>query len=227
MPSRLPPRLQPWHPACVESGERRGVNACLILGVLDRESLGGEALKPRGPAGTGDATPRRWARYAHRADTERFRRWTPPREEWEHLFKGQSWSKLWPQDVCLPADGLGWGRGLMQPDYAAPDNESFFAELMPDGTPAWKDGPRNIDIGTQKLAQLIQLFQFEEGLAAAAYNAGRERVLEAIAALSAPTTPEGRLRAADSVTTGKNYASDVLLRRDRFFALLAHEIPAA
>lgn len=111
----------------------------------------------------------------------------------------------------------------MQHDWCDPDNFAFLDVPLPDGTLAWQDGPRNIDEGTRKLHNLIDLFDGEEGLAAAAYNAGPARVREAIA----PADARGRLDAADTVTTGRNYASDVLMRRDRFAALIAHQIPTS
>jgi soluble lytic murein transglycosylase-like protein len=54
VPLRLPSRLQPWWALCVEAGARHGLDPLLLLAVLDRESLGGLALKPKGPQGYGD-----------------------------------------------------------------------------------------------------------------------------------------------------------------------------
>jgi hypothetical protein len=229
MADRLPKRLQAWYPAAHESAEHWGVNVCLILGVLDRETLGGELTKPKGSgaAGTGDFMPRPWSRYAQKPwASARLKRWLPTQEEFDAWCRTMKRKAMVPFELCAPIDGIGFGRGLMQPDWCDPDNFAFLAELMPDGTPAWKNGARNIDYGTQKLHNLIDLFGHEEGLAAAAYNADKDKIREAIAGLSSPTTPERRLRAADHLTTGGNYASDVLGRRDRFRALLTHRIPA-
>lgn len=52
----LPPRLAQWAAplyciqfVCV------GLDPVLVAAIMDRESLGGDALKPKGPTGTGDA----------------------------------------------------------------------------------------------------------------------------------------------------------------------------
>lgn len=52
--SRLPARLLPWAPQALSAQLCYSVPAELMLAVVDRESLGGEYLKPRGPTGTGD-----------------------------------------------------------------------------------------------------------------------------------------------------------------------------
>ena len=217
MPERLPARLQPWLPAAYQSSHRWGVNVCLILGVLDRESHGGKTLKPEGPAGTGDWQPRRWSKYAHREDAQRFKHWVPSRDEWCRWFPSRT--RLWPAEVCMPGDGQGFGRGLMQLDFADTDNDAFLSEMLPGGIPAWQDGTRNIDAGTKKLVHLIEVFGHDEALAAAAYNAGVGAVREAQASITGPVSIERLQRAVDQVTTGKNYCTDVIGRRDRFCRL--------
>lgn len=207
----LAPRLEQWRPAALESGARWGVDPALILAILERETRGGVANRPAGPAGTGDWKPRRWARYSKRPDPERFKRWFPSYEEHQKLFG----PKVAVVEICMPADGLGWGRGLMQIDYADPANYAFL-EAMLDGAPTWQHGPSNIDYGTSKLSALISMFDGREDFAAAAYNAGAERVRDAILGVTSPTTDWRRVKAADSVTTGQNYASDVMTMRERF-----------
>lgn len=54
MKSTLPRRLAQWLPIVRAAEALFGVDALLVLAVMDRESLGGEALKPRGPGGAGD-----------------------------------------------------------------------------------------------------------------------------------------------------------------------------
>lgn len=223
----LAPRLRVWYPASQESSERWGVNVCLILGVLDREGACGELLRPKGPAGTGDWVARPWSRYAQKQwATSRLRHWMPSQEEFDawcriRKKKQRSTDDKTPFELCLPIDGLGFGRGLSQLDWCDEDNFAFLAVPLPDGTFAWQDGPRNIDEGTRKLHNLIELFDHEEGLAAAAYNAGPARVREVRASLAGATSPEQLLKAVDAVTTDHNYASDVLGRRDRFARLLS------
>jgi soluble lytic murein transglycosylase-like protein len=54
-PARLlPSRLAQWWAYFQASGRRYGVDPYLLAAICDRESLGGEALKPKGPKGTGD-----------------------------------------------------------------------------------------------------------------------------------------------------------------------------
>lgn len=71
-----------------EASSKYHIQSCIIAGLGSRESHWGLALKPEGPEGTGDFTPRHCAGRvtAFRSDT-------------------------------LPSDGLGFGRGLMQIDY--------------------------------------------------------------------------------------------------------------
>jgi len=122
-------------------------------------------------------------------------------------------------DICMPADGLGWGRGLMQLDWADPDNLAFFAEVLPDGTPAWQDARRNILFGAEKLSRCIHAFDDTEApefFGAAAYNAGRDRVHEALRSVRASADAQARRDAVDHITTGRNYATDVLERRNQY-----------
>lgn len=105
----------------------------------------------------------------------------------------------------LPPDGKGFGRGLLQIDYDAHE----FAR-----TGNWQDPRENILYGGQVLADSRDFMRQNTNLddtpllraALAAYNAGSGRVLKAI---------QGGLD-ADSVTTGGNYATDVLNRAGWF-----------
>ena len=54
MSHKIPQRLQRWLPMARLAEQVYGVDPLLVLAVMDRESLGGEALQPRGPTGTGD-----------------------------------------------------------------------------------------------------------------------------------------------------------------------------
>lgn len=51
---KLPDRLARWAPQFVAAELCYGVDPLLLAAIIDRESLGGDALKPKGPAGTGD-----------------------------------------------------------------------------------------------------------------------------------------------------------------------------
>lgn len=221
MPERLPARVRPWWNLSIMGEHQTGVDHLLLLAVMDRESACGQALRPSGPAGTGDWTPRRWSRYATRRDPERFRRWQPTRDEYELLVHRRLGESENVPELCMPIDGLGWGRGLMQLDWAEYQAPGFFDEVVESGTPAWKDAWRNLRGGAAYLADLIHLFKADEALAVAAYNAGPERVRGALVQLSEPMTDARRLAEADRVTTHGNYMSDVLARRDRFRVALS------
>lgn len=173
----LPLRLSRWWPLFELAGRMCQVDPMLLAAICDRESLGGEALTPRGPEGTGDSE----ARKGH------------------HLAGPDG----------LPGDGRGgWGRGLMQVDFGA-----FPAFCAGNG---WVDPAKNIAFGAGVLARALAAFNGEEACAVAAYNAGVRRVREAVSVLTQPVDPKALLAACDSVTTGLNYASDVLKRRDSF-----------
>lgn len=81
--------LHGWQAFVQEAGDQFGIDLHILCGIGSRESRWGLALKPPGPAGTGDAT-KRGAR-----DREPVR------------------------PAGLPPDGAGFGRGLMQIDWDA------------------------------------------------------------------------------------------------------------
>ncbi|HLK04847.1 MAG TPA: peptidoglycan-binding protein [Candidatus Acidoferrum sp.] len=106
---------------------------------------------------------------------------------------------------ALPADGGGFGRGLMQIDFDAQE----FAR-----TGNWQDPKQNILNGCQILASARDVLQRKTNLsgadllraAIAAYNCGAGNVLQAI---------QGG-HDVDFFTTGRNYSSDVLNRAGWF-----------
>lgn len=217
----LPKRLQRWWDAVAQAASAHALDACLVLAVLDRESLGGVALKPKGETGTGDWTPRHWGRYASEADAQaRYRHWRPSREEYEKLTRRKLSDEQLVPELCVPIDGMGFGRGLMQIDYSDPSNRPFLLARIEGGMPAWQSGPDNIAAGAAKLGKLLRIFDGDEHMAAAAYNAGPAAVRRALLSVTQPSTADKRRAAADSVTTGKNYASDVMGRARHFRALL-------
>gem|GEM_PF-3058569 len=148
-----------------DAAQKHGIPAEYICGVGSRESLWGLALRPKGPAGTGD-----WA----------------------------------PRNGRMPPDGLGWGRGLMQIDYASHP----FAQ-----TGDWRDPAANIAYGGDILGQNYDYFRRARypgvdplRAAIAAYNCGIGNVEHAIHAGED----------VDARTTGRNYSQDVLRRAAMF-----------
>ena len=124
--------------------------------------------------------------------------------------KGPAGTGDWaPRHGKMPPDGLGWGRGLMQADYAA----SAFAK-----DPAeWTDPRQNIEFGCNELASDFQHYKTrfadlpaEKQLQAtiAAYNTGPGNVDRSLS----------KGRDVDSTTAGHNYSADVLSRAAWFKA---------
>jgi soluble lytic murein transglycosylase-like protein len=96
----------------------------------------------------------------------------------------------------------GNGIGVMQID------RRYHPEFT--GRYANNDHRANIYYGAEFLAQLMRLFHGNLTAAVAAYNAGASRVRTAISSGLSP----------DLVTTGKDYASDVLRRKQIIESLL-------
>lgn len=136
-----------------------------LAAIMDRESLGGDTLIPKGPAGTGDFVKR---------------------------------------NGKLPPDGQGWGRGLMQLDYAA--HPELMDKTMPDGTPAWENPLKNIKAGALIYHHNLLHFNGDKIKAFAAYNTGIGNVQSSIEKGLDP----------DTTTAHGNYGKDVLRRRNQF-----------
>lgn len=86
----LPSQVARWAPQILIAAQKYNVDPWVLALIMYRESLGGDALKPPGPTGTGDFIPRK---------------------------PGSLYYKYANPATGLPPDGLGWGRGLMQVDY--------------------------------------------------------------------------------------------------------------
>jgi len=86
----LPWQVARYAPEILNAAKRFDVDPWVLAIIMYRESLGGEALTPKGPTGTGDFIPRK---------------------------PGNLYYKHADPSTGLPPDGKGWGRGLMQIDY--------------------------------------------------------------------------------------------------------------
>lgn len=91
----LPSEISQWSTQILRASEAYGVSPWVLAGLMYRESSGGNALKPKGPAGTGDFSAR-----------------TPGK-----TYKQPDGSLYTVGATGLPEDGGGWGRGLMQIDW--------------------------------------------------------------------------------------------------------------
>lgn len=137
---------------------------------------------------------------------------------------GQMLTPVGPGGV---GDG-GNGLGLMQIDKR--HHLLFCKEKLPDGKFAWADPARNIDYGASLLGDNLRHFEKDpdpEVWAVAAYNASLKRVEQVRSLIKEPADYETKVKAADLVTTHKNYVTDCLGRRDRFRRLLSVPIPPA
>ena len=182
----FPPRIAQWAELIAIAAATHGVPESLVAAVMDRETEGGEApgYTPKGAAGTGDWT----ARVGHwlRADgakvvTELPPGWLPPPHDSFGPF-------------AIPADGLGWGRGLMQIDFANAQRID------------WRDAAQNIDHGTWMLSVALAEFPKSPRSGIASYNCGAGNVRRALlAGLD-----------VDHYTTGGDYSADVMRRAAKF-----------
>lgn len=108
----------------------------------------------------------------------------------------------------------GHGRGLMQIDDRY--HGEFIARKLPDGRFAWQDARENIRYGAGLLRQYLDQLDGDMPAAIAAYNAGPTRIGRVKRRLSIDAPLDIRLTAYDACTTGRDYARDVLRRRDEF-----------
>lgn len=165
--SQIPQRIAQWLPTAKAAASLYGQDPLLMLAIIERESAGGEALKPRGPSGRGDG---------------------------------------------------GHGYGLAQIDDRF--HPSFIAAKGPDGLPLWAEPPFSL---LHLAFHLHCLERYFDGLldepilpAIASYNASKEKVRDRIRDVP-PSAPRKQLVAAlDAITTGGDYVSDVLAKRNRY-----------
>lgn len=110
---------------------------------------------------------------------------------------------------------MGHGHGLFQVDDRF--HLAFLKRTSLDGAPSWADPLENCNYAIGQV--LVPAFRAFPGIMVggiAAYNAGIRNVRNAFHDLTTPTTPIARLAAANSVTTGKNYVTRVLMRYRTF-----------
>lgn len=197
----LPSGVDDYAEELIEAGEKYGVSPWALAGIMYRESSGGNALKPKGPTGTGDFTPR---------------------------WSGNLYFKYANPATGLPPDGLGWGRGLMQIDFGAQNawvttnawwdpqvnidkaasilasNMAYFSRAP--GGPITVDSWRLSGFGINSQGPYPDPRPLSgpalQAAALAAYNAGPSGVLQALAAGLPPSKP----------TTGRDYADWIASR---------------
>lgn len=118
----------------------------------------------------------------------------------------------------LPPDGRGWGRGLFQIDYSKPGSpqRAWCETVAADGRCQWEVPALNADKAAELFAGKLAVLANDYQAAICAYNAGEGSAQRALAALPPDAGPLRRVAALDAVTTGGNYVSDVLKRRDGY-----------
>lgn len=199
--SPLPKGTEYLIPAAANAAAANKMSPYLLLGICYAESNYGLALKPPGPAGSGDfiarpATPDRNAKMAA----------APlPGVARKVLAEGIKARKLpGPCDAWVPTT-TGWGCGLLQFDYEA------HYDFCKSG--AWKDPPRIFDQACKLLLSGRKVLVAKvPGLAGpdldramiASYNAGAGRVAKAVLAK----------QPLDSVTFHPGYVEKICSKAD-------------
>lgn len=120
----IPANIAQYSTEILNAARSYNVSPWLLGGILYQESYGGSVLTPPGPTGTGDFSKR-----------------TPGRNYGNGYVVGAS---------GLPEDGQGWGRGLMQLDWAA---QYPWAQNNP-----WQDPQTNINKGALVLQAALNYF---------------------------------------------------------------------
>lgn len=167
---------RPYAAMILRVAKAEGVDPFLLVAIGQRESNWGRTLKPDG---TGDCTSRTWKTAA------------PVRVVGTNLAGKQ---------LYMPADGMCWGRGIMQLDYA-------WHEFARSGN--WRDPESNVRYAAQHLksirAQLVKAGVKPELLTQATIAAYNRGVANVIKDMESGLSPEAK-------TTGGDYASWVLTR---------------
>lgn len=216
----LPNYAKPFASAIADAAAAANVDPCLLFGLGDRETGWGTVFAYKQDAG--DWAPRSWTE-ANIAAFPHVRR-----------IGVDAHGRF----LVMPEDGLGWGRGLMQLDFA--DQYDWLKSHD------WRDPKQNVARGLEVLAQkkaffstraisrpvsdgtsvtvndwFAQTFRVSAGI----YPDPRPLeggVLEAAAIAAYNAAKENVLRMIvaggigrmDEVTTGKNYSADVRARAE-------------
>jgi len=171
--SPLPKGAEDLADICEAVGPKYGISPYLLLGVCFAESNFGMALKPPGPAGSGDFI----ARPCTPERDKKMKDFPLPGVERKVLADGIKSRKIaGPCEAWVPTH-TGWGCGLMQFDYEA------HYEFCKSG--AWKEPAAIIEQAAKLLSgnrkQLMKKMPSLKGTAlehamVASYNAGVGRV---------------------------------------------------
>lgn len=121
-----------------------------------------------------------------------------------------------PKGPAGLGDG-GFGHGLMQIDKRY--HKAFLLARRDDGTLLWTIPAYNILYGSDLLYRSLYTAQHNYLVAIAAYNCGLTKALKVFRSMK-PGSGDVVLRAAlDVETTGGNYVTDVMRRRNEYLAV--------
>lgn len=219
----LPARSQPFADALLDVSQRKDVSPFVLWALLERETRSGTMLAADG---TGDHTARAgsWLKVPNVRIVDVLPAgWAAP--------KGRD--GLVPGPYAIPADGLGWGRGLMQVDWAS--NQDWLAANdwrnpainiakgadifigkrgFLSATPAAGATVRGTDGKAYRDPRPISGLALVKA-SLAAYNRGEGGVLVALAMGRDP----------DGGTTGGDYASDTFKDAQAMASKFAAKVP--
>lgn len=201
----IPAAARPFADIIQREAGRVNVSPFLLVAIGIRETNWGVSSRPQGPSGTGDWAARHYsaATVAKLGAAIKLVSTLPSGWSPGHDAHGVTLTAPW----YIPSDGLGWGRGLMQIDWAA--HQDWFAQHD------WRDPQQNISYAADVLAHALAYFARGSTAtddprpftgndllhaALAAYNAGEGGVLTAVKAG----------KGFDGTTTGANYGGAVL-----------------
>lgn len=145
----LPAYAQPYADAILAVASARGADPFAIYALGDRESLWGTASAYKQQTGDWAARDRTLAAAQARPDIYKIVS-TYSRVIDAKTGETREYAKV------MPADGLGWGRGLMQIDW-----EQQFDWVSRND---WRDTFKNIDYGVTYLMSLLKLFGGTSGI---------------------------------------------------------------
>ena len=197
----LPQHVQTYASLIMDVGQMAGMDPLILYGIGQQETLWGtaKALDVPGPGGTGDHTPRSYGPQ------------TLARLGRHITIIGQDPGG---KSRCMPVDGRGWGRGLLQIDWAA------WLDWFIAGS-NWADARTNVEKGASVFTMWRSYIASRSTLQGDALNA---------AAISAYNTGGGNViksirlnRSPDATTADGAYSARVL----RFVSIARQSLGSA
>ena len=185
-------------------GDERARRLAQLMTCVDwRESQGGAALRPPGPAGYGDFARRQWPARRFAQFPDLCTQGDKVLDENGDQHTNAAGEPLW---WTLLRPGKGFGFGESQLDAQA--HHDLVTRVLANGEPAWTDPLEHHRMSMRILADGMDAFPGDEAGGIDSFNAGIVNVQRAEAAPG---------HQPDRATTGLNYGSDVLDHAKRWF----------